>query len=132
MLHHALSQSLVDYFDGVLKGLKVCGATQFFQCIEQISICLNYVVVRREASKSPLHCRWLIRLRSPEDHKTGESHGSRPDLILFPFLYQELEAFENTWRKYLKPKDDFFFSKKNGKKWDASGLRSMFTTTAFR
>jgi hypothetical protein len=77
--------------------------------------------------------RWVVR-HGPSDYKTGRLYGARPPLVVAPFLYPELEAYVDTWRKHLEPRHDFLFTtvsrKGGGRPLTASSLYKLFSHTA--
>jgi hypothetical protein len=100
--------------------------------------------------------RWVVR-HAPEDYKTGNAYGARPDLELDPRLYPALEqwlfgvdyefardgatstsdvadAGYSDWghRAALAPTHDFVFTRPNGSPWTVSELSRTFSRTSLR
>ena len=98
--------------------------------------------------------RWVVR-HTPEDYKTGNAYGARPDLALDPRLYPALEqwlfgvdfdfdersrdadvaaAGYSDWghRAALAPTHDFVFSRPNGSPWTVSELSRTFSRASLR
>ena len=98
--------------------------------------------------------RWVVR-HPPEDYKTGNAYGARPDLALDPRLYPALEqwlfgvdfdfdersrdadvaaAGYSDWghRAALAPTHDFVFSRPNGSPWTVSELSRTFSRASLR
>ena len=98
--------------------------------------------------------RWVVR-HTPEDYKTGNAYGARPDLALDPRLYPALEqwlfgvdfdfdersrdadvaaAGYSDWghRAALAPTHDFVFTRPNGSPWTVSELSRTFSRTSLR
>ena len=100
--------------------------------------------------------RWVVR-HAPEDYKTGNAYGARPDLELDPRLYPALEqwlfgvdydfardgatadsdvadAGYSGWghRAALAPTHDFVFTRPNGSPWTVSELSRTFSRTSLR
>jgi integrase len=94
---------------------------------------------------------------APEDYKTGNAYGARPDLELDPRLYPALEqwlfgvdyefardgatsgsdvadAGYSDWghRAALAPTHDFVFTRPNGSPWTVSELSRTFSRTSLR
>ena len=98
--------------------------------------------------------RWVVR-HAPEDYKTGNAYGARPDLALDPRLYPALEqwlfgmdfVFERDcgdvdvasaaysdwgYRAALAPTHDFVFTRPNGSPWTVSELSRTFSRASLR
>ena len=127
-----LGKTLVcETFDEVADGLDAASASEY--------------VPRR---------RWVVR-HNPEDYKTGNAYGARPDLALDPRLYPALEqwlfgvdfdfardaldadiavAGYSDWghRAALAPTHDFVFCRPNGSPWTVSELSRTFSRASLR
>ena len=99
--------------------------------------------------------QWIVR-HAPEDYKTGNAYGARPDLVLDDRLYPALEQwlfgtdfnFDDSFddgfdiesnaysewghRASLMPTHDFVFTRPNGSPWTVSELSRTFSRTSLR
>eukprot|EP00873_Tetraselmis_striata_P004655 jgi/Tetstr1/424919/TSEL_015412.t1 len=75
--------------------------------------------------------RWVIR-HSAEDYKTGKQYGDRPDLLISPYLYEDLEAWLSRYRAVLSPDHTRVFTGARGAAFSDSNFSAYFSKACYR
>ena len=71
------------------------------RCVHGIYTPSQSPAAKPDLSSADLHSGSPVRPHAEPDARAGRAYGDRPPLVIASFIYPELEAFMNTWRREL-------------------------------